>query len=97
MAKGAVVWLTGLSGAGKSTLTTEVGKQIAGSRDVEVLDGDEIRLYLSQGLGFSREDRDTNGGGSGAGERRAAAARGGQAPSVTSTNALTLASSRQRS
>src|SRR6476619_3788901 len=60
MSKGAVVWLTGLSGAGKSTLATEVGKQLAGSRAVEVLDGDEIRLYLSQGLGFSREDRDTN-------------------------------------
>ena len=60
MGKGAVVWLTGLSGAGKSTLATEVGKQLAGSRDVEVLDGDEIRLYLSQGLGFSREDRDVN-------------------------------------
>lgn len=62
MGKGAVVWLTGLSGAGKSTLATEVGKQLAAehSRAVEVLDGDEIRLYLSQGLGFSREDRDTN-------------------------------------
>lgn len=60
---GGIVWLTGLSGAGKSTLATEVGRQLVASRPggtVEVLDGDEIRLYLSQGLGFSREDRDVN-------------------------------------
>ena len=63
MHKGAVVWLTGLSGAGKSTLSAEVGRQLGASdpaRRIEVLDGDEIRLYLSQGLGFTREDRDTN-------------------------------------
>jgi adenylylsulfate kinase len=58
--KGGVVWLTGLSGAGKSTLATAVTQQLATQRPVELLDGDEIRLYLSQGLGFSREDRDTN-------------------------------------
>jgi adenylyl-sulfate kinase len=61
--RGAVVWLTGLSGAGKSTLSAEVGRQLAAadpSRRIEVLDGDEIRLYLSQGLTFTREDRDTN-------------------------------------
>jgi adenylylsulfate kinase len=58
--KGGIVWLTGLSGAGKSTLATAVGSQLAARRAVEVLDGDEIRLYLSQGLGFSRADRDTN-------------------------------------
>lgn len=57
---GGVVWLTGLSGAGKSTLATAVGTELASRRPVEVLDGDEIRLYLSQGLGFSRADRDTN-------------------------------------
>ncbi|NVB83682.1 MAG: adenylyl-sulfate kinase [Kofleriaceae bacterium] len=57
---GGIVWLTGLSGAGKSTLATEVGRQLAGRCRLEVLDGDEIRLYLSQGLGFSREDRDIN-------------------------------------
>jgi len=60
---GGIVWLTGLSGAGKSTLAAEVGRQLVGWRSggsVEVLDGDEIRLYLSQGLGFSREDRDVN-------------------------------------
>src|SRR5690606_16436963 len=48
------------SGAGKSTLATTVGRELAARRPVEILDGDEIRLYLSQGLGFSREDRDTN-------------------------------------
>lgn len=58
--KGAIVWLTGLSGAGKSTLASVVGAQLAGRRPVEVLDGDEIRLYLSQGLGYSRADRDVN-------------------------------------
>jgi adenylyl-sulfate kinase len=58
--KGGIVWLTGLSGAGKSTLAQTVGAQLAASRRVEILDGDEIRLYLSQGLGFSRQDRDTN-------------------------------------
>ena len=57
---GGIVWLTGLSGAGKSTLATSVGQRLAPRRPVEVLDGDEIRLYLSQGLGFSRADRDTN-------------------------------------
>jgi adenylylsulfate kinase len=58
---GAVVWLTGLSGAGKSTLARalEAHLRSAGQR-VEVLDGDEVRLHLSKGLGFSREDRDTN-------------------------------------
>jgi adenylylsulfate kinase len=58
--QGAIVWLTGLSGAGKSTLATAVGEQLRARRPVEILDGDEIRLYLSQGLGFTREDRDTN-------------------------------------
>ena len=58
--KGGVVWLTGLSGAGKSTLATAVSRELAGRRSVELLDGDEVRLYLSQGLGFSRQDRDTN-------------------------------------
>lgn len=58
--KGGIVWLTGLSGAGKSTLATAVGRELSARRPVEVLDGDEVRLYLSQGLGFSRADRDTN-------------------------------------
>jgi adenylyl-sulfate kinase len=58
--RGGIVWLTGLSGAGKSTLATAIGERLAARRPVEVLDGDDIRLYLSQGLGYSRADRDTN-------------------------------------
>jgi adenylyl-sulfate kinase len=57
---GVIVWLTGLSGAGKSTLAAAVRDVVASTHDVEVLDGDEIRTYLSKDLGFSREDRETN-------------------------------------
>src|SRR5207247_9226319 len=57
---GFILWFTGMSGAGKSTLATAVAAQLAGERRVEVLDGDEVRTHLSKGLGFSREDRDTN-------------------------------------
>ncbi|WP_290051593.1 2,3-diaminopropionate biosynthesis protein SbnA [Amycolatopsis solani] len=58
---GATVWLTGLPSSGKSTIarTAAAGLRAAGHR-VEVLDGDEFRAKLSAGLGFSREDRDTN-------------------------------------
>ena len=58
---GLVLWFTGLSGAGKSTLSVPVAEKLrdAGAR-VEVLDGDEVRTHLSKGLGFSKEDRDTN-------------------------------------
>jgi adenylylsulfate kinase len=58
---GATVWLTGLPSAGKTTLANELAGRLrrAGHR-VEVLDGDEIREFLSAGLGFSREDRHTN-------------------------------------
>lgn len=60
-AKGFTVWLTGLSGAGKSTLARLVGEELqARGRKVEILDGDEVRLILSKGLGFSKEDRDAN-------------------------------------
>lgn len=60
-AGGATVWLTGLPSAGKTTLANALAEQLAGQgRPVEVLDGDEIRTFLSSGLGFSREDRDTN-------------------------------------
>jgi sulfate adenylyltransferase len=59
--QGACVWFTGLSGAGKSTtaevLTTLLLER---GRQVTVLDGDVVRTHLSKGLGFSREDRDTN-------------------------------------
>ncbi|HEY8475368.1 MAG TPA: adenylyl-sulfate kinase [Chloroflexota bacterium] len=59
--RGVTVWLTGLSGAGKSTIAerlTAVLRQRG--RKVEVLDGDVVRQNLSKGLGFSKEDRDTN-------------------------------------
>jgi adenylylsulfate kinase len=58
---GFTLWFTGLSGAGKSTLAQVVRDEIvARGRRVEILDGDEIRTNLSKGLGFSKEDRDTN-------------------------------------
>jgi adenylyl-sulfate kinase len=57
---GFIVWLTGLSGAGKTTLSDALRRRLSGYRRVEVLDGDEVRTNLSKGLGFSREDRDTN-------------------------------------
>jgi len=58
-ALGATVWLTGLPSAGKTTLARAVAERL-GRDQVEVLDGDEVREFLSKGLGFSREDRDTN-------------------------------------
>ena len=58
--RGGIVWLTGLSGAGKSTLASALAARLTPARSVEVLDGDEVRSFLSKGLGFSREDRDTN-------------------------------------
>ncbi|MDI1476692.1 adenylyl-sulfate kinase [Polyangium sp. y55x31] len=58
---GFVVWFTGLSGAGKSTLGAMLAAELrTRGVHVEVLDGDEVRTHLSKGLGFSREDRDTN-------------------------------------
>jgi len=59
--EGFAVWLTGLSGAGKSTLADALSARLrAAHAKVELLDGDVVRTNLSQGLGFSREDRDTN-------------------------------------
>ncbi|HLJ66970.1 MAG TPA: adenylyl-sulfate kinase [Chloroflexota bacterium] len=59
--QGFTLWFTGLSGAGKSTLANIVQQRLEDmGRYVELLDGDEIRTNLSQGLGFSKEDRDTN-------------------------------------
>src|SRR5216684_1841740 len=59
--KGFTLWFTGLSGAGKTTLARVVEREMhARGMAVEVLDGDEIRTNLSKGLGFSKEDRDTN-------------------------------------
>jgi len=59
--KGFTLWLTGLSGAGKTTLAGLLEQEMrARGLAVEGLDGDEIRTNLSKGLGFSKEDRDTN-------------------------------------
>src|SRR5579859_7999753 len=59
--RGCTIWFTGLSGAGKSTLSGVIEQRLkAAGLAVEVLDGDEVRTHLSKGLGFSREDRDTN-------------------------------------
>src|SRR5262245_10067832 len=58
---GVTVWFTGLPSSGKSTLARMLERVLLerGQR-VEVLDGDEVRLRLSRGLGFSKEDRDEN-------------------------------------
>lgn len=61
MSDGFTIWLTGLSGAGKSTIARGIEHELRRrGRSVEVLDGDVVRTNLSQGLGFSRADRDTN-------------------------------------
>jgi sulfate adenylyltransferase len=59
--QGVCVWFTGLSGAGKST-TAEVMQLLLleYGRRATMLDGDVVRTHLSKGLGFSKEDRDTN-------------------------------------
>ena len=59
--RGAVLWFTGLSGAGKTTLADALTPHLKKrGKKVESLDGDVVRTHLSKGLGFSREDRDTN-------------------------------------
>ncbi|SDO53707.1 adenylyl-sulfate kinase [Actinacidiphila guanduensis] len=61
MTAGATVWLTGLPSAGKTTIARALAERLAAAgRRTEVLDGDEIRTFLSAGLGFTREDRHTN-------------------------------------
>jgi adenylylsulfate kinase len=57
---GATLWLTGLPSAGKTTLALALADVLrARGADVEILDGDQVRTYLSAGLGFTREDRET--------------------------------------
>ncbi|MFQ5593565.1 MAG: adenylyl-sulfate kinase [Anaerolineae bacterium] len=59
---GFTIWFTGMSGAGKTTLAQRVVEELKarGITRIELLDGDVIRTNLSKGLGFSKEDRDTN-------------------------------------
>ena len=58
---GFTVWITGLSGAGKTTIAQQLEAVLRDrGRKVEVLDGDVVRTNLSKGLGYSKEDRDTN-------------------------------------
>lgn len=59
--RGVVIWFTGLPGSGKTTIAHVVEEKLLdGGVPVEVLDGDVVRENLSKGLGFSKEDRDTN-------------------------------------
>jgi adenylylsulfate kinase len=58
---GFTLWFTGLSGAGKTTIAHLVGPELERRGHItEYLDGDTVRTHLSKGLGFSKEDRDTN-------------------------------------
>jgi adenylylsulfate kinase len=58
---GFTLWFTGLSGSGKSTIAHVIGPEFdKRGLVVEYLDGDSVRQHLSKGLGFSKEDRDTN-------------------------------------
>jgi sulfate adenylyltransferase len=59
--QGVCVWFTGLSGAGKSTIAQALAPMLLErGRQATLLDGDVVRTHLSKGLGFSKEDRDTN-------------------------------------
>jgi adenylyl-sulfate kinase len=60
--QGFTIWFTGLSGAGKTTLADAIEPLLRerGITKIEKLDGDVVRTHLSKGLGFSKEDRDTN-------------------------------------
>lgn len=59
--QGLTIWFTGLSGSGKSTVAHALIERLAEfGRNCSLLDGDEIRTHLAKGLGFSKEDRDTN-------------------------------------
>jgi adenylylsulfate kinase len=59
--RGCVIWFTGLSGSGKTTIAHAVEEKLLDAGvPIEILDGDVVRENLSKGLGFSKEDRDTN-------------------------------------
>ena len=59
--RGCVIWFTGLSGSGKTTIAHVVEEKLLDAGvPIEILDGDVVRENLSKGLGFSKEDRDTN-------------------------------------
>ncbi|MGE3141604.1 MAG: adenylyl-sulfate kinase [Thermoleophilia bacterium] len=59
--QGFTLWFTGLSGTGKTTIAEIVGPELEKRGAlIEYLDGDVVRTHLSKGLGFSKEDRDTN-------------------------------------
>ena len=60
--QGFTIWFTGLSGAGKTTIADAIEPLLRerGITKIEKLDGDVVRTHLSKGLGFSKEDRDTN-------------------------------------
>ncbi len=60
--QGCTIWFTGLSGSGKTTIADSLKDALhkRGTTRVEILDGDVVRTNLSKGLGFSKEDRDTN-------------------------------------
>lgn len=61
MEQGFILWFTGLSGSGKTTISKALEPELrARGCKVEILDGDVVRTHLSKGLGFSKEDRDTN-------------------------------------
>ena len=61
MHKGFTLWFTGMSGAGKSTISERIFERLkAAGAKAELLDGDVVRTHLSKGLGFTKEDRDTN-------------------------------------
>ena len=59
--QGLCIWFTGLSGSGKSTIANALSPMLLErGREATTLDGDVVRTHLSKGLGFSKDDRDTN-------------------------------------